>query len=245
MATEQPAQFALGVNYWPRRKAMYWWSHCDYREVQEDFLLLARTGLQVIRIFLNWEDFQPRPEHISERALGNLVLTADLAITSGLKLIPTFFCGHMSGVNWLPPWLLAPASANGLYPTFSDGKLIYTAAADFYSDPALLEAQLLQISAVVGALAWCFADYAPGLWDKPPLDQCCHERHFGLVRHDGSPKKNLAVLQAAAAQEPPQGLLNTELFFQGFSRASFYNAPALNLTKMFSQFKLILKEQIR
>jgi hypothetical protein len=29
--------FVLGVNYWPRRKAMYWWSDFEAAEVREEF----------------------------------------------------------------------------------------------------------------------------------------------------------------------------------------------------------------
>ena len=29
-------KFTLGVNYWPRRKAMYWWSNFDAGEVREE-----------------------------------------------------------------------------------------------------------------------------------------------------------------------------------------------------------------
>ena len=32
--------FTLGVNYWPRRKAMYWWSNFDAGEVREEFAIL-------------------------------------------------------------------------------------------------------------------------------------------------------------------------------------------------------------
>ena len=28
-------KFTLGVNYWPRRKAMYWWSQFDAAEVDD------------------------------------------------------------------------------------------------------------------------------------------------------------------------------------------------------------------
>lgn len=44
--------FILGVNYWPRRKAMYWWSHFDPGEVREDFALIAELGLTLVRVFL-------------------------------------------------------------------------------------------------------------------------------------------------------------------------------------------------
>ena len=28
--------FTLGVNYWPRRKAMYWWNNFDAGEVRNE-----------------------------------------------------------------------------------------------------------------------------------------------------------------------------------------------------------------
>ena len=33
-------KFTLGVNYWPRRKAMYWWSNFDAGEVLEEFTVI-------------------------------------------------------------------------------------------------------------------------------------------------------------------------------------------------------------
>ncbi|OGO50301.1 MAG: hypothetical protein A2W37_09865 [Chloroflexi bacterium RBG_16_63_12] len=53
-----------------------------------------------------------------------------------------------------------------------------------------------------GALVWCFADYAPELWDRPPCDQSRHERFFGLVRPDGSLKPHAQVLKQFAAARP-------------------------------------------
>jgi endo-1,4-beta-mannosidase len=49
--------FLLGVNYWPRKKAMYWWRDFDAGEVEEEFSLVQELGLSVVRIFLLWEDF--------------------------------------------------------------------------------------------------------------------------------------------------------------------------------------------
>ena len=39
--------FTLGVNYWPRRKAMYWWSNFDEAEVRDEFALIKEIGLKV------------------------------------------------------------------------------------------------------------------------------------------------------------------------------------------------------
>jgi hypothetical protein len=71
--------FILGVNYWPRRKAMYWWANFDAGEVREEFAVIAELGMKVVRLFLLWEDWQPTPDTVNESALDNLVTGADIA----------------------------------------------------------------------------------------------------------------------------------------------------------------------
>ena len=53
-----------------------------------------------------------------------------------------------------------------------------------------------------GAMLWCYADYSEDLWDKPPLVEYKHERHFGLVRPDGSIKPHAQVIKDFAATQP-------------------------------------------
>ena len=36
--------FLLGVNYWPRQAAMYWWSRFDQDTVRRDFEQLRALG---------------------------------------------------------------------------------------------------------------------------------------------------------------------------------------------------------
>ena len=98
--------FVLGVNYWPRRKAMYWWNNFDAGEVREEFSLICELGLNIVRIFLLWDDFQPEPDKVSSDAMKHLITVADIAADNGLGLDLTFFTGHMSGPNWSPRWLL-------------------------------------------------------------------------------------------------------------------------------------------
>ena len=61
--------------------------------------------------------------------------------------------------------------------------------------------RLVQVGAL-GALVWCYADYAPELWDRPPCKEQRHERFFGLVRPDGTLKPHARVLQEFAASRP-------------------------------------------
>ena len=110
---EKGRKFILGSNYWPREKAMYWWGEFDLSPARRDFSLMAEYGLELIRVFLLWEDFQPEINRISVRALDDLVRVADLANDRRIKILPTFFCGHMCGVNWLPSWILEVGKGEG------------------------------------------------------------------------------------------------------------------------------------
>src|SRR5690606_4044444 len=100
--------FVLGVNYWPRRKAMYWWSDFDAGEVREEFAIIRDLGMSLVRIFLLWDDWQPAPDVVDPEALANLGTVLDIASSLSLKLDITFFTGHMSGPNWAPGWMLLP-----------------------------------------------------------------------------------------------------------------------------------------
>jgi hypothetical protein len=52
--TNQP--FTLGVNYWPRRKAMFWCANFDAGEVKEEFAVIKELGMHLVRIFLYYQD---------------------------------------------------------------------------------------------------------------------------------------------------------------------------------------------
>src|SRR5436309_16130782 len=102
----QHTTFTLGVNYWPRKKAMYWWKDFDRAEVEREFAEIAALKLRVARIFLFWEDFQPAPDCMNDRALSDLGIVLEVAQPVGILLIPTFFPGHLSCINRWPLWAL-------------------------------------------------------------------------------------------------------------------------------------------
>lgn len=154
--------FALGVNYVPRRKGVYWWSDFDGGEVREDFALIHELGLNVVRVFLLWDDFQPAPDAVSSKALDNLTTVCDTAAENQLGLDVTFFTGHMSGPNWSPRWLLdADAGLPGtmVRQVVSHEGVFNGGYRNMYTDPAALEAERLLLRTVVGA----FKDH-PAIW---------------------------------------------------------------------------------
>jgi endo-1,4-beta-mannosidase len=143
----------VGVNYWPARTAMSWWSKFDLAEVETDFGRIAACGLDSVRMFLTWEDFQPAPERVDQWMLERLVEVADLAGGLGLALIPTLFTGHMSGVNWIPTWALGGSSRDPRFRVVSGGRVIDTGLRNWYTDSAVGDAQVLFAAEAAAALA--------------------------------------------------------------------------------------------
>src|ERR1700694_772885 len=121
---------------------MAMWRRFDPGEIREDFARIATLGLDAVRFFLRWDDFQPRADEIDPTMLARLEAVADIAAETGLRTMPTLFTGHMSGVNWLPAWSLDPSSPHGRFRTIVDGAESPYGIGDFYTGP-LLDAQLL------------------------------------------------------------------------------------------------------
>jgi endo-1,4-beta-mannosidase len=144
----QASPFVLGVNYWPRKKAMYWWKDFEQAEVETEFAEIAALGLQVARIFLFWEDFQPAPDRVNDRALDDLGTVLDVAREANIRVMPTFFTGHMSGINWWPIWALSDdEDANGML-RIANGEYTTRIGRDPYADPFMLEAERVLVSAI-------------------------------------------------------------------------------------------------
>jgi endo-1,4-beta-mannosidase len=163
--------FTLGVNYWPRRKAMYWWRDFDAGEVREEFSVIRALGLQVVRLFLLWDDFQPDPRSVHKAALANLVTVCDIAADQGLRIDITFFTGHMSGPNWSPRWLLGGPLPHHewIRDVVSDGRLVTGGYRNMFTDPTALDAERLLLKTVVGALKDHAAIWMWNLGNEPDL----------------------------------------------------------------------------
>lgn len=152
-------RFRVGVNYWPARTAMRWWTSFDAVEVRRDFDRIAAAGLDSVRIFLTWEDFQPTPDSVNRQSLERLVDVADLATDASLALMPTLFTGHMSGVNWIPAWALEPVEQKQRFRVVAEGSVSPRALRSWFSDPEMVAAQVRLARETANALAG-----HPALW---------------------------------------------------------------------------------
>jgi len=141
---------------------MSWWSQFDQGEVAADFARIAAAGLDSVRVFLTWEDFQPAPNEVDRKMLERLVAVADLAGALGLALVPTLFTGHMSGVNWIPAWALGGSEGDDRFRVVSRGKVARDGLRNWYGDSSVVDAQALLAAEAAAALAGHDALWA---WD--------------------------------------------------------------------------------
>ncbi len=144
-------RFDLGVNYWPASSAMRMWQRFDGTEIEDDFRRCAAVGAGTVRLFLLWEDFQPRPDAVADDALMKLRDVADRAARAGVGIIPTLFTGHMSGVNWYPRWALGDDPARR-FRSLAGGSIVDRATRD-WSDEPVIAAQALLAREAARALA--------------------------------------------------------------------------------------------
>jgi len=155
------SRFLLGLHYWPRTKGLEFWKAFDAEEIGKDFARIRALGAQAVSLPLIWEDFQTRPDLVSDVALRQLDAVFDLAAANRLKVLPVLFSGHQCGVNWLPWWTLRDEQddADPLPRRVSIGMRVRRRVRDLLADPAMLRAQVNLLREVVPR----YRDH-PALW---------------------------------------------------------------------------------
>ncbi len=153
MVASTPRPFVMGVNYWPRKKAMYWWKQFDAGEVRAELAEVAALGARVVRVCLLWEDFQPEPWVVASRQIDNLTQVLDAAHEANLSVMPAFFTGNMSGIFWLPAWAVSTEARPDPALLMAEGSYSDRQVRDIFGDPSMLRAELFQIRSIVSALA--------------------------------------------------------------------------------------------
>jgi endo-1,4-beta-mannosidase len=129
--------FELGINYWPRRSAMYMWRELDIGEVREDMAQIAGLGFDTVRVFTMAQDFLPEPLTVAADMVASLLEVVRAAKDAGLKVVPTLIVINMSGKFWWPAWMLDSHGRPG----------------DLFADPTILRTQSMLVETCARALA--------------------------------------------------------------------------------------------
>ena len=117
--------FLLGCNYWASNAGADMWRRWDADCIDTDIEALSRCGVEVLRVFPNWRDFQPaeqmyggqgkprelcligdvRPStryYLDETMLDRFGQFCTLVQKHGLRLIVGLITGWMSGRLYTP-----------------------------------------------------------------------------------------------------------------------------------------------
>jgi len=96
--------FLIGLNYWSKGGGPLMWRFFNEEVVDKELAQIRELGVDVIRAFVYWPDFQREPGKIDEEMLRRLGRFLDLAHKHDVGVFLTFVVGHMSGENWDPQW---------------------------------------------------------------------------------------------------------------------------------------------
>ena len=94
----------LGANFWSRTGGPLMWRNYDPSTVRGELAVLRAHGLGMTRSFFYWPDFMPRADLIDETMADRFADFLDRHAEAGMRTVPTFLVGHMSGQNWDPAW---------------------------------------------------------------------------------------------------------------------------------------------
>lgn len=107
-------------------------------------------------------------------------------------------------------------------------------------EAALYYAQVLErlaATGAAGAYAWCYADYHPRLFDRPPFDLAIRERTFGLVRADGSEKPAAEAFRRFADQlANGKIVLGVAPEVLDLSPDAYYEAPNVHFSRLYERW---------
>lgn len=128
-------EFLIGCNYWASNAGVYTWRAFDKDVIEKDLKFLKEYGVNCIRVFPTWEDFQPIERNpipqtpfydkmpfktrvadkpllaykyesgLSEEKLTQIKFLLETAKKNNIKVIVSFITGWMSGRLFLPPAL--------------------------------------------------------------------------------------------------------------------------------------------
>ena len=81
-------EFSVGCNYWASHAGISMWHQWDLAEVEKDFAAMKETGMNTVRLFPLWSDFQP-----VQFAYGQRGIPAEFVFADGSPL-PAKGLGH-------------------------------------------------------------------------------------------------------------------------------------------------------
>ena len=120
----RPGEFFVGCNYWSKNAGMYMWREWRPDVVEREIGELAKNGVEVMRVFPLWSDFQPltgvcaagggyksylqndkplsNPAGVDDEMVRRFRFMCDVAEKNGISLVVGIVTGWMSGRQFVP-----------------------------------------------------------------------------------------------------------------------------------------------
>ena len=122
-------EFMIGCNYWASNAGVYMWREWDESVVDDNVKKLKENGIDYMRVFPTWSDFQPvhpflkggpnkveafiredgtyfkNPCYLDETMIERFGIFCDICEKYDMKLIVGLITGFMSGRMFMPPAL--------------------------------------------------------------------------------------------------------------------------------------------
>lgn len=95
---------SVGVNYHPSPTGCDYWREWDLARIDDDFRRMAEAGLNTVRFFVFWADFEPEEGGYDPVMTGRLRELAKTAGRYGLVCLPSLLTIWMNGQRFDPPW---------------------------------------------------------------------------------------------------------------------------------------------
>lgn len=92
----------VGANYWPASCGVDMWVEWPVEEMRSDLAAMQGKGLNTIRFFFRWPDFESRPGSYEEAAFQRLREFLGWCREYDIAAMPTLFVGFMSGGFFFP-----------------------------------------------------------------------------------------------------------------------------------------------
>ena len=123
----EDGSFYTGCNYWASNAGLYMWRRWEPETVKKDIELLAASGVNMMRVFPLWTDFQPltrtmrggcitdsflqndgplqNEAGVDDEMMRRFRYMCDVAEKNNVKLVVGLVSGFMSGRIFVPPAL--------------------------------------------------------------------------------------------------------------------------------------------
>jgi len=120
-------EFMIGCNYWSSTQGIYMWRNWEEDVVKKDLYELSKYGIDTIRVFPLWSDFQPieyqrsslgdsmklHDKYLDNTLLGKAGIDKvmmerfekllDFALDNNMSVVVGLITGFMSGKHFYPP----------------------------------------------------------------------------------------------------------------------------------------------